>query len=224
MGQEELLFATFLVAAILVSFWQVRGVYFSIPLSVVPLAAWVGSWRARIAGHPAKGDTPKLLAVWLVSFNIVWSTAAQSAINRFAPDNVAGDENPKGACISREDYATLAAMPLATVLAVSNLGAPILRYTPQRALSGPYHRNAVGGLAMLDALTAGTDAEAREIIRRYGVTIVASCPGNPETESLAKLAPDGLAARLAKGEVPAWLAPVPSTADQPLRLFRVVQQ
>jgi len=69
----------------------------------------------------------------------------------------------------------------------------------------------------------GTDEQAHEIVRRYDVTIVASCPGNPETGGLVKLAPDGLTARLARGDVPAWLAPVPSTANQPLKLFRVVR-
>jgi hypothetical protein len=54
------------------------------------------------------------------------------------------------------------------------------------------------------------------------VTIVASCPGNVETKSLDHEAPAGLAARLGRNERPAWLAPVPSTADQPLKLFRVV--
>ena len=114
-------------------------------------------------------------------------------------------------------------MPPATVLAVSNLGAPILRYTPHRVLAGPYHRNVEGDVAALDALT-GTDQEAGEIVRRYGVTLVASCLGNPETTELGHRAPDGLAARLAKGKVPAWLAPVPSTMDKPLKLFRVVSR
>jgi hypothetical protein len=68
----------------------------------------------------------------------------------------------------------------------------------------------------------GTDEEALAIVRRYGVTLVASCPGNDETRSLEREAPDGLAARLVRNDVPAWLAPVPATADQPLRLFRVV--
>jgi hypothetical protein len=222
LSREWMVYGAFLLAAVGVSFWQIRGVFFSIPLSVVPLAVWVGEWRARVATQPGIGGTLKLLAVWLLSFNIVWSTAAQSAVSRIAPAKAtAGDESAKGACIDRDDYAALAAMPHATVLAVSNLGAPILRYTPDRALSGPYHRNGAGGLAMLDALT-GTDAEARDIVRRYAITVVASCPGNAETKDLQHRAPDGLAARLARGDVPAWLAPVPTTMNQPLKLYRVV--
>jgi hypothetical protein len=221
-GREALVFAVFLVAAVLVSFWQVRGVFFSIPLSVVPLAAWVGGWRARIGDHPTKGDTVKLLAVWLLSINMVWGLTAQSLAHQFTADKVTDDMPLKASCVARDDYAALAALPRATVLAVSNLGAPILRYTPQRVLAGPYHRNVEGDLATLNAFI-GTDTEAHDIVRRYGVTIVASCAGNDETESLSRRAPDGFAARLAKGEVPTWLSPVPSTADSPLKLFRVVK-
>jgi hypothetical protein len=220
--RDELIFGAFLLAAVLVSLWQVRGVYFSIPLSIVPLAVWVGEWRARIADRPVKGGAAKLIAVWLLSFNIAWSSAAEAAIGRLAPQKASGGGGvPQGACLSPGDYATLASMPRTTVLAITNLGAPILRYTGQRALAGPYHRNAEGALAALNALI-GTDQEALAVIRRYGVTIVASCPGNVETKSLDHEAPAGLAARLGRNERPAWLAPVPSTADQPLKLFRVV--
>jgi hypothetical protein len=114
-------------------------------------------------------------------------------------------------------------MPKTTVLAVSNLGAPILRYTPHRVLAGPYHRNVEGDLEALDAFI-GTDEEARRIVRRDGITLVASCPGNDETRDLETRAPDGLMARLARNDVPAWLAPVPGTLDQSLKLFRVVQR
>ncbi|MDN5929329.1 MAG: GtrA family protein, partial [Hyphomicrobiales bacterium] len=175
-----------------------------------------------IGDHPTKAGAVRLLAVWLVSFNVVWSFTAQSAAHRFHPDKASDAAPSEASCVTRDDYAALAALPHATVLAVSNLGAPILRYTPQRVLAGPYHRNVEGDLATLNAFI-GTDAEARDIVRRYGVTIVASCPGNAETIALSRKAPDGLAAHLARGDVPAWLVPVPSTADQPLKLFRVVR-
>ena len=51
-------------------------------------------------------------------------------------------------------------MPATSVLVVSNLGAPMLRYTPHRVLAGPYHRNIEGNLAALDAFT-GPVATAR---------------------------------------------------------------
>jgi hypothetical protein len=222
--RDELIFAAFLLVAILVSLWQVRGVFFSIPLSVVPLSVWVGGWRARVAGQSAKGGALKLVAVWLLSFNVVWSSAAEAAISRLAPQKASGGgEIAQGACLSPGDYAALAAMPKTTVLAVSNLGAPILRYTPHRVLAGPYHRNVEGDLEALDAFT-GTDEEARRIVRRNGITLVASCPGNDETMDLENRAPGGLMARLARNDVPAWLAPVPATMDRPLKLFRVVQR
>jgi hypothetical protein len=224
-SRDELVFGGFLFAAILVSLWQVRGVFFSIPLSAVPLALWVGSWRARTAEGPVKGGAVKLVAAWLLSFNVVWSSAAEAAIGQLAPQKVSGGggEVSADACLSPDDYAALAAMPKATVLAVSNLGAPILRYTPHRVLAGPYHRNVEGDLAALNAF-AGTDAEAQRIVHRYGVTLVASCPGNDETRDLGHRAPDGLAARLARKDVPGWLTPLASTAGHPLGLFKVISK
>jgi hypothetical protein len=223
-GRDELIFGAFLLAAILVSLWQVRGVFFSIPLSVVPLAIWVGEWRARIAQQPARGGAVKLVAVWLLSFNVVWSSAAEAAISRLVPQKAGGGgEAPQGTCLAPDDYAALAAMPKATVLAVSNLGAPILRYTPHHVLAGPYHRNVEGNLAALNAFI-GTDEEARRIVDQNRVTLVASCPGNDETMELEDRAPEGLAARLARNDAPAWLAPIPSATNQPLKLFRVIRR
>ncbi len=221
--RPELIFAAFLVAAIFVSLWQIRGMFFSIPLSAVPLAIWVGDWRAKIEREPSRYGSLKLAAVWLLSFNFVWSTATQAAVARFSPEKAAGDAAVKGDCVSPKDYSALAALPSTTVLAVTNLGAPILRYTRHRVLAGPYHRDVQGGLAMLDAFT-GTDADARGIVRRYGVTLVASCAGNAETRKLKGMAPHGLAARLAEGDVPSWLSAIPASPDSALRLFRVDPQ
>src|SRR5690606_37879908 len=122
-------------------------------------------------------------------------------------------------CGSARDYEDLAALPRATVLAPSNLGAPILAYTPHRALAGPYHRNTAGNLATLDMLMAAPD-EASRLIRAAGVTLVAFCPGNNETQFLADAAPDGLLASLAGGRAPPWLHLL-SPAGSTLTVYRV---
>ena len=72
----------------------------------------------------------------------------------------------------------------------------------------------------LDALM-GAPAEAEKVVRAEHVTLVAHCPGNSETAALAGWAPNGFAAALDAGRVPAWLTPVPGRADAPLKLYRV---
>ena len=99
-------------------------------------------------------------------------------------------------CYKQADYAQLAAMPAENVLVISNLGAPMLRYTPHRVLAGPYHRNMDGNIAALEAFI-GTPEKAREVARANNIGLVAFCRGNAETAFLAGRAPEGLLAGLA---------------------------
>jgi hypothetical protein len=162
-----------------------------------------------------------MVAVWLVSLNASWTGAAAAA-------SVALERNAPGAeeasialdCERRQDFAELARLPEAMVLAISNLGSPILAYSGHRSLSGPYHRNAEGYRLALNAHTRSPD-EARAIIERHRIGLVAVCPGNAENRLLARRSPDGFLALLIDGAVPEWLEPVAGSADQPLRIYRV---
>ncbi len=75
-------------------------------------------------------------------------------------------------------------MPGTTVLAVSNLGAPILVYSGHRVFAGPYHRNVAGNLLALDAFL-GSDGKR---LRSFAIITSASSPFvavNPESQLLA---------------------------------------
>lgn len=208
-----------LATAAAVSWWQLRGAIFALALAIPPLAAWIGVARQR-AQSGDRAASLRLVAAWLLSFNVAWGLAAQAVMPSGRTASPAGmAANDAGdACVSEQDHAALAAEPRTTVLAISNLGAPILAWTPHRALAGPYHRNEAGNLAVLEAML-GDAAEAGEIARAHGVGLLAFCPGNQETRVLAGRAPDGLAADLLAGRTPEWLEPLPGTAA--LRLFRV---
>ncbi|MBX3575211.1 MAG: GtrA family protein [Mesorhizobium sp.] len=205
-----------LLAAFLVSVWQVRGAVFAVALATVPLSGWIARRRAAAAHSPSRGGTLALAAAWILSFNAVWSAAGDRLFAPSLPPDAGTDS--AGACYRSHDYAALTALPAATVLSVSNLGSAILAWTPHRALAGSYHRNVEGNLAALDMLMAAT-AEAELRIRANRVGIVAVCPGNSETRLLAEAAPDGLLAALARGDVPSWLEPI--GGGPALRLYRV---
>jgi hypothetical protein len=220
--RDALVVALVLAAAFAVSLWQVRGAMFSVPLAIIPLASLIARARAWAARKPGLASTLVLAAAWLVSFNVVWNTG----VSRLA-DAVSGGGNSLarsspagGECYRAGDYARLAALPRATVLAVSNLGAAILYSTDHRALSGPYHRNVEGNLAALRALTSAPDA-ARAIMTEYGIEIVAHCPGNDETHVLASEFPHSLLAGLQRREVLSWLDR--KQGEGPLQIFRVRQ-
>lgn len=221
--REDWLVFVMLFPAFLVSAWQVRGTTFAIAFAVIPLAAWVGIWRERAAaGSPARIQL-RMALVWLVSLNASWmigTFAASSAAHSLSATASRHTTGTKGDdCDAAPDFAQLAGLPKTTVLAVSNLGSPILTYSPHRALAGPYHRNIAGNLAVLDAFTGPIDA-AKKVARSEHVGIVAVCHADAEQSLLAGKAPAGLLARLLDNEPPAWLEPI-TTGTGPLRLYRV---
>ncbi|TPK55220.1 MULTISPECIES: GtrA family protein [unclassified Mesorhizobium] len=218
--RQDSLVGALLVVAFLVSAWEVRGSTFSIAFAVIPLCAWIAKWRQRAENSPSGGSVFRMAAAWLISVNAVWSSAAEAASSAFQIGAAVTDVGIDAPCNSKASFAALARMPDTTVLAISNLGSPILAFTGHRALAGPYHRNVAGNLLVFDALL-GSATDAKAVVANHRVGIVALCRGNPETRLLATKAPDGFLAGLMHGSVPDWLEPVAETRGTPLELYRV---
>jgi hypothetical protein len=219
--RQDSLVGALLVAAFIVSAWQVRGSTFSIALAVIPLSAWIASWRERASISPSRSVSLRMAAVWLVSVNAVWAGAAAAASSAFEADKVsaaAKDADP--ACTSKASFTALAGLPDTTVLAISNLGSPILAYSGHRVFAGPYHRNIAGDLLALDAFLGSAD-QAKAIVAQHHVGLVALCRGSAETKVLAAKAPQGFLAALMQGSVPDWLEPLAETRGNPVELYRV---
>ena len=114
-----------------------------------------------------------------------------------------------GTCRDAADYATpRAPLPAALVLGFIDAGPFVLMETPHRVLAAPYHRNVAGNAAMLDVFLGPPKRRAARLAA-LGVDYVAFCPGAPERHNYAAAAPDGLAAALARGDVPDFLERVP---------------
>ncbi|MCC0035207.1 MAG: hypothetical protein H6887_08030 [Hoeflea sp.] len=204
---------------------QVRGAVFGNLLSAIPMAALVADMRTRANADPQnlrKGLAFAGSAFIAVPF--VW--ALSGALLSMAVNKVSGEEvaslfpEEEVVCTDEAAMQALAREPAGVVAGPSNLGAHILRFTPHRVLSAPYHRNQGGMLTELHAAMA-TPKDAVKFLRGAGVTVVAFCKSDPQVSTISKVAPDGLYAELGKGIVPLWLDPVPGTQDQPLQLFRV---
>lgn len=125
-----------------------------------------------------------------------------------------------GRCPTLPALAPVARLPAATILTFVDFGPRLIAVTHHRAIAGPYHRN---GPAILDVIHAfrGSPEAARAIMARHGATLLLICPGMSESTIYQSEAPRGFYARLVRGRVPAWLAPVPLPKGSPLRLWRV---
>ncbi|WP_292141055.1 GtrA family protein [Mesorhizobium sp.] len=219
--RQDTLVGVLLVVAFIVSAWQVRGSTFSVAFAVIPLSAWIARWRERVEASPSPRTSLRMAAAWLLSVNALWAGTATAVSSAFEIGK-ANDEVADTNCENKASFASLARLPGTTVLAISNLGSPILAYSAHRVFAGPYHRNIAGNLLALDAFL-GSPADARRLVESHHVGLVAVCRGSTESQLLAETAPKGFLAGLVDGSVPEWLEPVAGTRGAPIEIYRVRQ-
>ena len=221
--KAHLLFAAMLTTALLVTLWQMRGALFGLPFAAMPLALWVARLSALSETSPS--PTPlKVIGAWLVSVSMFWGllgTFGAAALSdkptlseQFS--SVPGEER----CFDPAQFEPLEREPDGTILGATSLGAMVLKYTGFRTLAGPYHRNSAGNLAWIESMT-GTADDARAIMLRENVTILAICPKGADEADFVADSPLGFLGKLLAGEDFAWLEPVESARGGPLRFWRV---
>ena len=98
----------------------------------------------------------------------------------------------------------------------------MITVTKHNAIIGPYHRN---GEQIADVMNAfrGSPDQARALIAKYRADYLMTCPNSSTTTIFQSEAPTGFYAQLVKGQVPAWLTPVPLPADSPFKLWKVAR-
>jgi hypothetical protein len=224
-----------LAAALAVACLQLRAVYFASVLAVPLFAQAAVMARASVAGRPAVIGALVTLAAYLVPNQMLhtglalWGTGQLAAATTTGPatNGAAAVRSIEAAwaetrvrCLGRNLYSSIAALPKGVVLHPTNLGGPLLAYTPHGVTSPPYHRNQRG---ILDAFLAfgGTPDEARAIAERWGATYILICSGDGETKLIIHRNPKGLMASLEAGKAPDWLVPV-ETGAPGLKMWRVI--
>ncbi|MDB5722053.1 MAG: AcrB/AcrD/AcrF family protein [Alphaproteobacteria bacterium] len=108
------------------------------------------------------------------------------------------------------------------VLTSVDLGPRLITVTHHDAVAGPYHRN---GQDIIDVMRAfrGSADEAKAIVDRRHIDYVLVCPALSETTVYASAAPKGFYVQINRGQLPAWLAPVPLPDRSPFKMWRVVK-
>ncbi|WP_235916382.1 MULTISPECIES: hypothetical protein [Alphaproteobacteria] len=204
---------------------QLRGAIFANLLSILPLSLLIADLRRNAREDPENMGAgfvfvmSTLLAVpsvWIM-FGVL-ATEGTGGLSQRMKTSVVGAPTG-GDCETATAMRQLAALAPATVVAPSNSGSEILRFTSHRVLSAPYHRNQGGMLTELHIGLAKPD-EAEAFLRGAGATIIAYCRTDAQTKTIRNLKPDGLYAALERGEVPAYLEALPPDPASGLVLYR----
>jgi hypothetical protein len=212
-----------LAVLLLISLWLLRAAAMAdivaVPLAAAALVRLFPAGEKRLFGLPRPTVVGALLLnqASLVLVGEASARGVEAITQRPHPAFVEGPAT----CSRAADYAPLAALPPGLVLSFIDGGPYILMMTGHSVLAAPYHRNVAGNGAMFDVFLSPPEI-ARQRLIELGVDYVAFCPGAPERYSYAAQAPQGLAARLRRREVPDFLASMP-LGETPLTLYRVVR-
>lgn len=129
--------------------------------------------------------------------------------NALAADTVlpAADRPNRPACDRASDARGIGREPAGIVFAPIDVAPDLLATTHHASVAGGYHR-APGAIAqVLEGFASAPDA-ARRIILASGADYLVACPGLNETELYRRDYPNGLWARLERGERFDWLTPI----------------
>lgn len=114
------------------------------------------------------------------------------------------------------------ALPPQTIMTFVDMGPRLIAMTHHSAIAGPYHRAGSDILDVQHSFRAIDPEVAHEVMRRHGATLLLLCPGMSESTVYSSEDPNGFYVQLNKGQVPAWLVPVPLPDKSPFKLWRRV--
>ncbi|MFD1744652.1 hypothetical protein ACFSE1_04185 [Rhizobium helianthi] len=228
--ETHLVLLALVATAWAISLIQVRGAFISNALAILPLSLIITDLKRNSNAEPENMNAGfayiitvlcAVPVVW-VFFGAVSTKGIGNALTLRALTNATATASDTGSsCRDVADMRVLAAIPPVVVAAPSDSGAQILRYTPHRVLTAPYHRNQSGMLTELH-IGLAQPKEAEAFLRGAKVSVLAFCPNDVQTMNLAQMKPDGLYAQLEKGNVPAFLQPLPAVEGQRFQLYRVI--
>lgn len=211
----------FLFYALLLSIFVMRTISvataYAIPVTAVLIALLFKRYRrSKIAVRRVT-----LVAVMLV---LLVPGAVVSSLVRVTPEKVEAKAKTNippsnDECQSALSVRALAMLPKGTFLAPFDMGPTIIAQTPQKVLASSHHRNEQ---AMHDHIQIfrSEPAAARRLMQARGINYLAVCPQEAELGFYAEKDRNGLWAQVKKGNVPAWLEPLPDRGEG-IKVWRV---
>jgi hypothetical protein len=196
------------------SVWEIRGAAAASMVAAPIFAASLAVlWPARASGRSLM---VLALAASPASFAVL-GLSAKPLIEFIFTAKMADLQASK--CQTVSDAASMIKLPRGRVMAPIYLGPAILLETDHAVFAAPYHRNNDGNTAMLKLMLAPVPT-ARQMLADRGVDYVVVCSAAPD-QDLVKLAPEGLAARLGRGETPDFLVPLDLGPTHNISVWRV---
>ncbi len=203
-----------------VSVWVMRAMYVSHAFAVpgcasLALAIWGRARRIRSVPLRVLASAAAALAVPSVPVAIV-----SKIDNALAADSANRAEPEINRCFRKGNLDRLNALAPTTLFAPIDLGPAILTHTSHSVIATGHHRNQAA-MKMVIRTFLGSEIEARHLVTSSPADWLLMCPGTEEMAVYAKASPNGLAARLQRGDIPDWLAPLIAQQFGPFQLYKI---
>ncbi|MGD9812292.1 MAG: hypothetical protein AB7U35_13340, partial [Sphingobium sp.] len=193
-------------------------------MSVAHLYALIGNCWIIARLYPRVAANPSLIRRVFMTVALGVFSPAVLAIGASAISLVSGKpsvtEDEPVACSASAQIEGLNGLTHATIFAPVDLGPAILQRTPHAVIATSHHRN-VEGLSLVIHAFLDKPEKARTIIDSTRANYLILCPSLNETQRYRRIAPDGLAARMLKGDIPGWLTPVKLDGVTSMQVYRI---
>jgi hypothetical protein len=220
-GDERLLIGAMLApvaaSAIMIA-PAVRGVFIASTFAVFPLSLTIARFSEYVRLRPVE-NVAQFLAVCLFMTPTIY-VGAGGAIKNARTSEAEKGEEPITDCNAPAALAALNREAPALLFTELDSGPMILAHTHHSVTAAPYHRNSASIRRAIDFFM-GDDASALAAFEDSGAKYLVLCPKSAEANRYATLAPEGVGARLYRGDTPSWIERAPLDAASPLELYVV---
>lgn len=234
--QRSLLLIGVIIAAYAMTFYQIRGLFFLLMLCAIPISSMLGSLYAHYKTDQNARTGVLVLVVMLASMPDIWSLGyiqwksfrgnqgVVSAVHQPTSERLVTARTQQRAvahlnsCFRPAHVNKLRDLPVGLVIASTDLGAGLIKATEHRLMAANFHRNQDGIQAVLQVSKVEVD-DAAMLLNNMNADYVVVCLNDFLPLQISP--ENGLWPMLYRGEVPAFLTPVPVEDNDLLRIYQI---
>ena len=219
--RSKLVILVFFTAyATLLSFLVFRTVAVASAYTAIPAAVLVARLFAR---YRQEGIAVRRIAYVAFILLLMVPSAGVNAILDLRPEKKTAQERRTGtslaSCESARSVSALDALPKGQFVVPFDMAPMILARTKHSVLASSHHRNERAMHDHIQIFRSVPD-DSHQLMRIRKINYLAVCVDEEELANYKRTDPKGLWALMAKGDVPAWLEPLP-VIGKGIRVWRV---